>query len=352
MSDLDRRQNSVWYYQDGDDERIYRRLSLHYVSMFSQDLGHQIIPSGIDRDWGHELTVESTDPNAEKILARGFDTSRGPGYAWELAHPLSEFTRLTTAELCDHAQAVYEIAYLYSPGQERPVGFELAHLPFYQLRRSFGRLYQVVPADVAEHRKCARRIRLPGENLAIFQLPGSLRNRLARAMTAYERLSVGHISSLYRTSMAQNAPYDFTTHQRSLRLALMEAARLTGWDARGDYREQVLASYWLKQHIEFLRLSLRVREALMAQIDDVVHRVGEKIGFTAQVRLSGFYSDAELDGIHQLIDEGKTPFTKIADKLTMYPNRKVEPATKEDLGTVDTELYESGESTPPETKST
>ncbi|MDP1580965.1 MAG: hypothetical protein Q8M02_11845 [Candidatus Didemnitutus sp.] len=343
MSELERRQSSVWYGYEDSDARIYQRLGLHYVHMFSQDLGEQIIPSGVDRDWGLELTVETADPQVEKILARGFDISRGSGYARRLAYPLSEFTRLTTAELCDHPEAVYEIAYLYLPGRERPVGFELAHLPFYQLRRSFGRRYQVVPPDVAEHRKCLQRIRLPKENLAIFQLPQPLRRRLARAVSTYERLSILRPSSLYRAGITEQTPYDFSTHQRSLWLALMEAARLTGWDARGEYQNHVLTSYWLKQQIEFRRLGMRVREALMTQIYDVVRRVGEKIGFTAQVRLSGFYSDEELDEIHQLIDEGQTSFTTIADKLSMYPHRKTDSSIKDGIGEFEPQFDEGDE---------
>jgi len=341
MSKLERRQTAIWYRENDDEARIHRRLGLHYVSMFSQDLGQQIIPSGIDRDWGIDLAVESAHPNAEKILARGFDISRGHGYSRSLAYPLHQFTRLTTAELCDHPRATYEIAYLYAPGQDRPEGFELFHLPAHQLRRFFGRVSQVVPAEVARERKCARRIPLPAENLAVFELPGPLQRKLERAMTTYEGLSIGHLSTMARASIEGQTPYHFSSHHQSLQLSLMEAARLTGWDARGSYREKVLSSYWLKQHVEHLRFSLRIREALMAQINDVVRRAGQKIGFAAEIRLSGFYSDTDLDAIHRLIDEGKTSFVEIVDKLSMYPNRKVDTTT-EDFGEVEPDSDEAG----------
>lgn len=175
---------------------------------------------------------------------------------------------------------------------------------------------QLVPLDVAQERKVSTEIELPDEDLATFQLPRDLRRVIARTVSNLDVLSDRQWHSLGMAAMESKIPYDFSTHNRSMMLALAEATRATGWNGRGTLHEHTLTTFWLRREVTFHRFVARVRAAIMEQINALLRRVGSKLNFGAQLRLEGLPTDGDLDEVLRLIDAGEIPLTEAVGRLS------------------------------------
>lgn len=326
---LKRRQHSIWYVSDHDRATAdhLRRRQQHYLWMFTEDLSVRVIPSSLDRDeYEARLVLEPQSDATEELLARAFSVSGNSSF--RLGYPLSEFVRLLVSELCSYDGVTYEIVYLYEPEKDTPSGFELVHLNPTQIRRRWGRTVQVVPADVARERKVSTEIELPDEDLITFQLPRDLRRVIARTVANLDVLSDRQWHLLGMAAMESKVSYDFSTHNRSMMLALAEATRATGWNGRGTLHEPTLTTFWLRREVTFHRFVARVRAAIIEQINALLRFVGPKLNFNAQLRLEGFPTDAALDEVLRLIDVGEIPLTEIVGRLSNVRRKEELPEQK------------------------
>lgn len=327
--DLKRRQHSIWYVNDQDratGEHLRRRQQ-HYLWMFTEDLSIRVIPSSLDRDeYEARLLIEPPSQATEEMLARAFSVSGNASY--RLGYPFSEFVRLLVSELCSYDRVAYEIVYLYEPDKDTPSGFELMHLNPTQLRRRRGRTVQLVPPDVARDRGVSTEIELVDEDLVTFQLPRDLRRVIARTVANLDALSNQQWHSLGMAAMEGKVPYDFSTHNRSMMLALAEATRATGWNGRGTLHEHTLTTFWLRREVTFHRFVARVRTAILEQVNALLRRVGPRLHFNAQLRLEGFPTDAALDEVLGLIDAGEIPLTEVVGRLSNVRRKEELPEQK------------------------
>lgn len=327
--DLKRQQHSIWYVNDQDRATgdHLRRRQQHYLWMFTEDLSIRVIPSSLDRDeYEARLLIEPPSQATEVMLARAFSVSGNTSY--RLGYPFSEFVSLLVSELCSYDRVTYEIVFLYEPDRDTPSGFELMHLNPTQLRRRWGRTVQLVPPNVARDRGVSTEIKLMDEDLVTFQLPRQLRRLIARSVASLDALSDRQWHSLGMAAMEGKVPYDFSTHNRSMMLALAEATRATGWNGRGTLYEHTLTTFWLRREVRFHRFVARVRAAILDQVNALLRRVGPRLNFDAQLRLEGFPKEAVYDEVLRLIDAGEIPLSEVVGRLSNVRRKEDPPDQK------------------------
>lgn len=313
-----REQNSIFYFspEQSDIPTAFEEL---YTRMFLEDVSKALLPAWASQR-GSKVSVEITPTNSdlEEKLSAALDISRQAYNHHDLGSALSEFLRLTMFELCLNGRVVFEIAYLRKKPDAPKDGFDLIHLKEQQLFRVFGHWYQFVPSDIAQEQNVPQRIHLPAENLAVFTLPGHLKRMVSKTMTALSAVSDHRWHDLATKAHSEQLPYDFSTHERSMRLALAEAVKEIGWTARGSFSDKVTNYYSIRQDLRFKLFLLEVREALLAQLNALLKCAGRALGWSAQLSISGMTTRSALERALDQLASGKKPFTEIMDEIRSF----------------------------------
>jgi len=280
-----------------------------YMHMFPEDVSLSIMPIG-----GHssrpnfEVTLCPADKRVEGIIRAGLaDDYHGSS----LADTLYELFRLVAADLCAAEHAIFEIVYLEEPDTEKVVGFELAFISEAQVVEKKGQLYQFVPPELARERNVPELIPLAREDLIVFKAPAGFEKALRDVRLSLSQLDKLQYPALMLEATERNVPYDFKVHERSMHLALLEAVKPIGWNARGSFNDCVLSYYWIHLSLTFEKFKIQLREAMLTTLNSGLQHIGAKIGFNAQIRIDGLPTLADVDAANQNLDSGAMPFTEV-----------------------------------------
>lgn len=112
-------------------------------------------------------------------------------------------------------------------------------------------------------------------------------------------------------AQTRGLPYDFSQHERIQLLALAEAGRLLGWTARGSFNGEVLSYYWIQMQLEFEAFKLRVREHLLAQLNETLRHAGQQVGFAATILVEGLPTLQDISTARDQLRSGEMAFTEV-----------------------------------------
>ncbi len=96
-----------------------------------------------------------------------------------------------------------------------------------------------------------------------------------------------------------------------MNLALVEAVKPIGWNARGSFNDCVLSYYWIHLSLTFEKFKIQLRDAMLTTLNSGLQRVGGKMGLNAQIRIDGLPTLADVDAANQHLDSGTMPFTEV-----------------------------------------
>jgi len=281
------------------------------MHMLPEDVSLGIMPiGGRSSRPDFKVTLCPADKSAKEIIAAGLNR-RDYGYGRSLADSLYEFFRLLAADLCAAEQAVFEIVYLEEPQTEKVIGFELAFISENQIVEKKGQLYQSVPPELARERNISQLIPLAREDLMIFKAPADFEKPLRDVRQNLGQLDEKRFPMMMLEATKTNTPYDFIAHQRSMKLALVEAVKPIGWNARGSFNDCVLSYYWIHMSLTFEKFKIQLREAMLTTLNGGLERIGEKIGFKAQIKIDGLPTLADVDTASNNLNSGAMPFTEV-----------------------------------------
>ncbi len=313
-----REQSSIYYFSpdQGGMPKAFMEL---YTKMFLEDVSLRLVPISISgNDSRISAYIFPENSSLEQKLCSALDISRQGHYHRDLGGAVSEFLRFLMVELCLADHAVFEIAY-FRPNSDAPKDdFELVLLNSKQIFRRWNRWYQSVPAEIAQERNVAEQIALQSENIVSFSLPSHLREAVTKAMTSLSAVSDHGWHDLAMKAQSEQLPYEFSTHHRSMGLALAEATKQIGWAARGSFADSVTNYYSLRQNLRFKLFLLEVRESLLDQLNTVLEIVGKNLGFLSRLYIGGLPSRLDLERALAQLESGERPFTEIMDAFEAF----------------------------------
>ncbi len=312
---LIRHQKSVFYYVDHNvDVDIMKQARDIYTRMFIEDASLAVMPIGgrsRRKDFQVEL-VPTPTPAVRDLILDGF-AAQLHRYREDLASTVSEFVRQSAAKICASDRANYEVVYLEEPDAKRLTGFELVPVPEEQLLRRRGRSFQIVPPDIADERGTGTSIQFDDEDLVTIEAPLSFRKGLQKVRSGLFRLGEFPLTGLVLEASQKNIPYDFKAHERAMKLAIVDVVRPIGWNARGTFNDCVLSYYWIQRGILFERFKIELREAILAGVNEVLRRVGGKLGFEAQLKVGGLPTVKDTEEARTKLASGEIAFTDVMD---------------------------------------
>ncbi len=300
-----RKQRTIFYRSPQDAERPVE----FYMHMFPEDVSLGIMPiGGRTKRPDFKISITPANKQAQAIIAAGLGREH---HRHSLAEAVCEVFETVSANLCFADRFMYEIAYLEERETQSPVGFELVWINQSQLVEKGGQIFQRVVPDVAKEENVSEMILLPKEDIIEFRPPAGFEKALRDVRTNLSRLDKLHLPELALRATKENIPYDFKAHDRSMKLALVEAVRPIGWNARGTYNDCVTSYYWIRLMLTFEKFKIELRHAMLAAINDALKRIGQKLGFEAQIEISGLPMRVDVTDALRKLELGEVPFTEV-----------------------------------------
>jgi hypothetical protein len=301
-----RKQRTIFYNSPHDAERPVA----FYMHMFPEDVSLGIMPIGGRTKKRPDFKVCITPANQEvqALIAAGLDREH---HGNSLTEVVCEVFQAVSVNLCLAERCIYEIAYLEDHETQSPVGFELVWVNRSQLVEKGGQIFQRIPSDLAKEESVSEMIHLPKEDIIEFRAPPEFEKILRDVRINLSRLDKLRLPELMLRATKENIPYDFKSHMRSMDLALVEAIKPIGWNARGAYNGRVTSYYWIRLMLTFEKLKIEFRYVVLAALNDALKRIGRKLGFKAQIEISGLPIRVDITDALRKLDSGEVPFTEV-----------------------------------------
>jgi hypothetical protein len=202
---------------------------------------------------------------------------------------------------------------LEKPDEERIASFELVPVPEEQILRRRGRSFQIVPPDIASERGTGTLIQFDDEDLVTIEAPLTFRKGLQELRNGLFRLGKFPLTGLILEASQNNIPYDLKAHERAKKLAIVDVVRPIGWNVRGEFNDCVVSYYWIQREILFERFKIELREAILAGVNELLRRVGGKLGFEAQLKVDGLPTVKDTEEARTKLASGEIAFTDVMD---------------------------------------
>jgi hypothetical protein len=280
-----------------------------YMHMFPEDMSVSIMPiGGRTKRPDFKITISPINMQVQEVIAAGLDERQG---YHSLTEAVCKLFRTVAVNLSLSERAIFEIVYLEEPETKKNVGFELSLVNGSQLIRRGGQIFQRVPPTIANERNVPEMIPVPEEDIIEFRPPKDFEEALRSTRTNLTHLDQMRFSQLAVIAAEQKIPYNFKEHERSMKLALVEAVRPIGWYARGSYNNFVTSYYWIRLMIKFEKFKIELRHVMLTTLNEALKRIGLKLGFEAQIEITGLPKRVDVTDALRKLDLGEVPFTEV-----------------------------------------
>lgn len=309
-------QKSVFYHLDmfGEEDPFLPKRPNYfhesYPSMLIEDITTWLIPYRMSKDNGLKISIDTTTPQIEDLIIRGMGEGE---YDRNLKEATREFFRECAQMMMAYKEAIYEIVYYTNSNDEKVFEFNFALIHPLTLFKRGPRLFQFVPPKIAKERGVSQNILLPSDQILTFKLPQSVGDKfddmLKRLSVLGNQLVPEFI--LQEQFEGKQIPFDSTTHIRTEKMALAEAVKIIGWNARGLFGEEILEYYWMYRELLFRKFVIELRESILATLNKGLKIAGQTVGFSAQIKIEGLPTIKEVTEAFEQLKRGDLSFEEI-----------------------------------------
>lgn len=282
-----------------------------YPRMFVEDVTNGLMPYR-SRALPSVFRLQPDNDDLEATIAEAFAIGHASGDT--LDSTLSEFIRLTGAEILHEGRAIFEIIY-FSDKNDAIVGFQLFFIDADTVREKEGKLIQVVPPDVAEQRKVPTEVVLSSDRLVVIEAVPAYRSYLPKLMqllVATDGLPSPEWAMRIMTGEEKNpVPHDVSAHNLTRKQVIAQAARRVGWNVRFLIDEDTTEHYLYQRQLRFEAFKIEMRDEIVKGINRSLQMAGERMGFEAQMELIGVPTLADVEAAQRRLTRGEGSFGEI-----------------------------------------
>jgi hypothetical protein len=289
---------SVLFNRGRGDAAAMRNAQLH---MFSEDVSFAVMPYGRPAAFAVTMTPQSRE--VESAVAHALPRRGARG---DLVDAVCDFFRTTTQLAVTWGAAPYEITYPIEKADDDPFFFELELIDPETLQRRHNRLYQAVPADIAQHYGVGQYNELLMEDVHVFRLPEPYRAERKRALQGLTVVGSSLMPSFAMPNSrgGPNVPFEFESYRWNYDVALAGSTSAFGWAARESLAPRMLPFYHWMRRLRFERALAAIRDELTSTLNGALARAGGVLDFQATIEIHGLRTVAEIDLLTSELQEG------------------------------------------------
>lgn len=307
--DLKRLQRSVRVFSDMTSTRPRRIFGdTHYSRMLVEDVANGLVPYSRAEDF--TVSIESASPDVEQVVAEGLGRS---GYR-DLLGAARDFLREAAQTLLAFGEVPYEIVYYSEAETDKIVAFDFSFIAPWTLKRTRGGWLQTVPKDYSQRLNTQSPIELPSDSVLWLRLPPSIGRYFTRMMTDLDDLGRDLYPEFGIPVPGSSAPdigFEFQVWNRCHQIALAQATRECGWNARTSFAANISEFYFVHRFLEFERFKLELRTSLLSQLNEILQIVGRRIGFSGQIIIRGLPDAEQIAKSQKDLEAGTASFADV-----------------------------------------
>jgi len=289
--------------------------------MLIEDVYTQVFPIG-GQSKNEAFKVQLSPPSGTlTALVASALNSRDRGWRHELPSALADFFHECSQSLITFGEVVYEIVYFSNPEDHKVAKFELQKVRPFTIKRHRGQLVQIIPQEVVLQRKAPPFIPLREDHMLVFSLPAKLRRTLDTTLESLAVLSRKLMPEFAMRDFVHAASkyhYDSANQIQAQKLALAEAGKQIGWNARALLYDDLLEFYFFERQLRFERFKVVLRTLIRDTLNRGLHLIGEKMGFRAQLVVEGLPTISDVERAERDLKSGSKPFGKILAPFRFY----------------------------------
>jgi hypothetical protein len=118
-------------------------------------------------------------------------------------------------------------------------------------------------------------------------------------------------SRLVNDSMRGVLQYDLADHRRRADLIVFRATAPLGWNGGGLIDSDLLYPYLVWRQLQFLAFKIRVRDAILLQLNTAIATAGRLLGFTATIEIGGVPTLDDVRAREEDLTHGRQTLTDI-----------------------------------------
>jgi hypothetical protein len=282
----------------------------YYTHLLEQDLDH-VVPYTMGRGDGPTAVAVGDDTEHRAALLISNALSARQSHAW-LDDSIRTFINRTAQILVLYGPATYEIDYLSRPDAESdqpPEAFGLDLIPLGTLaHRGKQPIQYVLPTlGTLKDKSGLTYVELDPTTLVTFNLaPES--DRDVRKVVSFLTLANTEQEGTYALAtqaMRGPSPYRFSEHLKEKADLFARATEPIGWNVRELFTTNHLEPYDLWRSLRFLEFKVRLREAILAQLNQALDVIGKTMGFAVTIELRGLASLADVEAAQLDLASGR-----------------------------------------------
>jgi hypothetical protein len=321
--DLERSQQSIYYPIDfmARNDPVLRShpdyFEQLYPRMLIEDIALGIMPIG--RMAGKKpfrVVVSPLNPQAEGLITRALARNELT-YRDDLSEVICDFFYDCAQIICSFGEAIYELVYLAHPESGAIVEFELQGVPPRTVKSYRSKMVQYVPLEVAQRQHVAQCVELSRERILTFSFPKSIRRsafeRMLESLAVLSTPLLPEFALQGENDTATRMPFDYKMFNRSQLLALTEAGKLIGWNARGRCSEETLEYYGHYRQLLFEKFKIELRTSILGTLNEGLDKAGQKLGFSVQLEIEGLPTLKDIEAAQAHLAAGDQLFREIIE---------------------------------------
>lgn len=202
--------------------------------------------------------------------------------------------------------------YLSKPDNQKVIGFELIPIQPLTVERRLDRFVQYIPKEVTQG-KLSQYVQLSPERILIFNLPTYVQKNFNHMMESLAFLSDNILPefALLKGGAISKIPFDSEVHLRTQKLALADAGKLIGWNARGLLQREMLEYYFVHRQLLFERFKIKLLDKILATLNEGLARAGKEIEFSGRLEVEGLPTILDVDAAQAHLAKGDKSFKEI-----------------------------------------
>lgn len=324
---LNSSQKTVWYYPEATgapDPRLeerYRYIKLLQSHMLIEDVYTQMLPTrGHSKNELFKVYLTPTSDSVASLVASALKPGVR-GWRYELGPCVADFFLECAQSLMTFGEAIYEIVYFSNPEDHKVLAFELQKVRPLSVRRRRGQLVQVIPEEVVKRRGVSSFIHLPADRILILRLPAGLQRTVENTLESLAILSEKLMPEFVLHNFRQAGSkfhFDTASQLYSQKLALADAGKAIGWNARGLLQDEMLEFYRLRRQLSFELFKINLRAAILATLNEGLALAGMHMEFEAQIIIEGLPTISDVETAQSELDSGTKPFGEILKPFLFY----------------------------------
>jgi len=321
---LIRDQKSVWFFADQpepllDVDKPFRGLDSIYADVLPRDISLHVMPIGGQSEARKDFHVElePADEELTSIIAQALADQDGSYHSRDLRRVVCDFVRRVAARLIRYEHAAFEIVLLRDRHSNELTACDLFEINVATLSRDADGIIQKVPPEVAVERKVPTIIHLDPDRLALFRLPPEFKN-LRETKEALSYLGGSALFQMYEAAQADDSlGYDAKNHIRAEHLATAAATRSIGWNDNTTYYGLFSEYYVVHRRLTFEGFVIRLREAILATLNEAVAKIAIECGKRAELKVPGLPTLADVNRAKAELAAGSRTFNSVLDDFSL-----------------------------------